>query len=43
MVLIASIHSFRGGTGKSNTPANVATILLGSRSMSTIEARLCVG
>lgn len=27
MVKIISVHSFRGGTGKSNTTANVATIL----------------
>jgi MinD-like ATPase involved in chromosome partitioning or flagellar assembly len=26
---IVSIHSFRGGTGKSNTTANVARILAG--------------
>ncbi len=27
MAIIVSIHSFRGGTGKSNTTANVATLL----------------
>src|SRR4051812_47194357 len=27
MAKIVSIHSFRGGTGKSNTTANVATLL----------------
>ncbi len=27
MAKIISIHSFRGGTGKSNTTANVATLL----------------
>ena len=29
MSKIISIHSFRGGTGKSNTTANVAAILAG--------------
>jgi septum site-determining protein MinD len=27
MATIVSIHSFRGGTGKSNTTANLATLL----------------
>lgn len=27
--MIISIHSFRGGTGKSNTTANVAAVLAG--------------
>ncbi len=27
MAKIISVHSFRGGTGKSNTTANVATVL----------------
>lgn len=30
MSRIISIHSFRGGTGKSNTTANVTAILAGS-------------
>lgn len=29
MAMIVSIHSFRGGTGKSNTTANLATLLAG--------------
>jgi len=29
MARIVSIHSFRGGTGKSNTTANVAAVLAG--------------
>src|SRR5579871_6837610 len=29
MAQIISIHSFRGGTGKSNTTANIAAILAG--------------
>ncbi len=29
MSQIVSFHSFRGGTGKSNTTANVATLLAG--------------
>ena len=27
MSAIVSVHSFRGGTGKSNTTANIATLL----------------
>ena len=30
MAVIVSVHSFRGGTGKSNTTANVASLLAGS-------------
>lgn len=30
MAVIVSVHSFRGGTGKSNTTANVAALLAGS-------------
>src|SRR3954471_21790081 len=30
MAVVVSIHSFRGGTGKSNTTANIAALLAGS-------------
>src|SRR5215218_7841743 len=39
MASIISIHSFRGGTGKSNTTANVAALLAGSgRRVGVIDA-----
>lgn len=38
MAVIVSVHSFRGGTGKSNTTANLATVLaLGGRRVGVID------
>ena len=38
MAVIVSVHSFRGGTGKSNTTANLATMLaLGGRRVGVID------
>ncbi len=39
MAKIISVHSFRGGTGKSNTIANLATVLaMGARRVCVIDA-----
>jgi MinD-like ATPase involved in chromosome partitioning or flagellar assembly len=39
MALIVSVHSFRGGTGKSNTTANLAALMaLGGRRVGVIDA-----
>ena len=39
MAAIVSVHSFRGGTGKSNTTANVAAILaLSGKRVGVIDA-----
>jgi MinD-like ATPase involved in chromosome partitioning or flagellar assembly len=40
MATIISIHSFRGGTGKSNTTANVASLLAAEgRRVGVIDSR----